>query len=39
VRNFGFTKLPELIEKFKDRYEIKKYKGKGTVNIIAYRCK
>jgi len=32
-------KLPKLIEAFPDRYEIKKYQGKGTVLIIAYRCK
>lgn len=39
VRTFGFLKLPKLIEEFPDRYEIKKYQGKGTVTIIAYRCK
>ena len=39
VRTFGYLKLPKLIEAFPDRYEIKKYKGKGTVLIIAYRCK
>ena len=39
VRTFGYLKLPKLIEAFPDRYEIKKYQGKGTVLIIAYRCK
>ena len=39
VRTFGYLKLPKLIEDFPDRYEIKKYQGKGTVLIIAYRCK
>lgn len=37
-RTYGFTKLPELVEEYPDRYEIKRYKGKGTVTIIAYRC-
>ena len=39
VRTFGYLKLPKLIEDFPERYEIKKYQGKGTVLIIAYRCK
>nr|WP_315104243.1 NYN domain-containing protein [uncultured Catonella sp.] len=39
VRTFGYLKLPKLIEAFPERYEIKKYQGKGTVLIIAYRCK
>ena len=39
VRTFGYTKLPELIKAFPDKYEIKKYHGKGTVLIIAYKCK
>lgn len=38
VRSFGFTKLPKLIEAFPERYEMKKYRGKGKVFIIAYRC-
>lgn len=38
VRSFGFTKLPKLIEAFPDRYEMTKYRGKGKVFIIAYRC-
>lgn len=37
VRIFGFSKLPDLIGSFPSKYEMKKYKGKGTVNIIAYR--
>ncbi len=36
-RSYGFSKLPELIKSLKDDYEVKKYKGKGTVYIIAYR--
>jgi hypothetical protein len=39
AKNFGFSKLPELIASLADFYEMKKYKGKGTVNIIAYRKK
>ena len=37
-RMYGFEKLPDLIDAFPDRYEIKRYKGKGTVTIVAYRC-
>lgn len=37
-RIYGFDKLPELLERFPEKYEIKRYKGKGTVTIIAYRC-
>jgi uncharacterized LabA/DUF88 family protein len=36
-RAFGFSKLPDLVANFPKKYEMKKYKGKGTVNIIAYR--
>lgn len=39
VRTFGYIKLPKLIEAYPDRYEMKRYRGKGTVMIIAYRCK
>lgn len=38
VRTFGFIKLPSLIENFPEKYEIKRYPGKGTVTIIAYKC-
>lgn len=38
-RTFGYSKLPDLIASFPHKYEMKKYKGKGTVNIIAYRKK
>ncbi|MCR5732744.1 MAG: NYN domain-containing protein [Sphaerochaetaceae bacterium] len=34
---YGFDKLPDLIEAYPDRYEIKRYKNKRT-NIVAYRC-
>ena len=39
VRTFGYLKLPKLIEAFPEKYDITKYQGKGTVQIIAYRCK
>ena len=39
VRTFGYVKLPKLIEDFPDKYEMKRYPGKGTVTIVAYRCK
>lgn len=38
VRTYGYIKLPKLIEAYPDKYEMIKYKGKGTVNIIAYKC-
>ncbi len=38
-RSYGVTKLPELIAKLNKVFEMKKYKGKGTVNIVAYRPK
>ena len=34
----GYVKLPELIEAFPKRYSMKRYPGKGTVTIIAYKC-
>jgi uncharacterized LabA/DUF88 family protein len=37
-RTYGYVKLPELIADFPKKYEIKKYPGKGTVTIIAYKC-
>lgn len=38
VRSYGYIKLPKLIEDFPEKYEIKRYPGKGTVTIIAYKC-
>jgi uncharacterized LabA/DUF88 family protein len=34
---YGFAKLPQLLEKFPKKYEMKRYKGKGST-IIAYKC-
>lgn len=39
ARSYGFVKLPDLIKAFPDKYEMTHYSGKGTVKIIAYRCK
>ena len=39
TRTYGFLKLPQLIEAFPDKYEMKRYPGKGTVTIVAYRCR
>lgn len=39
VRTFGYVKLAKLIQDFPDKYEMKRYPGKGTVTIVAYRCK
>ncbi|MDY4609007.1 MAG: NYN domain-containing protein [Sphaerochaetaceae bacterium] len=35
---YGYAKLPKLVAAFPERYQMKKYKGKGRANIIAYRC-
>jgi uncharacterized protein (TIGR00288 family) len=37
-RTYGYSKLPDLLAAYPRKYEIKKYRGKGTVNIVAYRC-
>ena len=37
-RTYGVTKIPELISKI-DIFEMTKFKGKGIVNIVAYRPK
>lgn len=37
-RTYGYVKLPDLIEAFPKRYAMKRYPGKGTVTIIAYKC-
>lgn len=39
VRTFGYEKLPKFLEDFPEKYEMIKYRGKGKVNIIAYRCR
>ncbi|SFB91840.1 TIGR00288 family protein [Marinospirillum celere] len=38
-RTYGATKLPEIIQNLRSDFEMKKYKGKGTVNIVAYKPK
>jgi len=39
VRSYGYSKLPKFIEAYPEIYDIKKYPGKGTVIIVAYKCK
>ncbi len=39
VRTYGYSKLTKLIANFPDKYDLKRYEGKGTVTIVAYRCK
>ena len=39
IQSYGVKKIPEYLEKNSNRYEITRYKGKGVVNIIAYRIK
>lgn len=36
-RAYGFSKLPELIKSLSGDFIMKKVKGKGTVNIVAYK--
>lgn len=38
ARTYGYLKLPDLLAAFPKKYQIKKFPGKGTVTIIAYRC-
>lgn len=38
-RTYGVSKFPEIIAILDKYFEMKKYKGKGTVNIVAYRLK
>lgn len=39
AKNYGFLKLPDLLTAFPEKYETKKYPGKGKVNIFAYKLK
>ena len=38
ARTYGYVKLPDLIEAFPKKYAMKRYPGKGTETIIAYKC-
>lgn len=38
-RSYGVTKLPEIIQSLSKEFEMKKYKGKGTVNVVAFKPK
>ena len=33
-----FSDLPELLAAFPNKYQIKRYEGKGGATIIAYKC-
>lgn len=37
-RTYGFFKLPALLEAYPEKYKIKRYAGKGSVTIVAYKC-
>lgn len=39
ICHYGYSKLPELIQAYPDLYEYKRYQGKGSVIIFAYRVK
>lgn len=36
---YGYSKLPDLLRAFPEKYETKTYPGKGTVTIFAYKLK
>lgn len=36
-RTYGATKLPEIISGLENEFEMTKFKGKGNVNIVAYK--
>ncbi len=36
-RSYGATKLTEIIAQLNDEFEMKKYKGKGAGNVIAFK--
>ncbi|MDX1302776.1 NYN domain-containing protein [Photobacterium sp.] len=38
-KNYNVNKLPEIIERLSEHFKMKKYKGKGSVHIIAYQSK
>lgn len=37
-RTYGHTKLSQLLEAFPDKYEVKRYQGKGPATIVVFRC-
>jgi uncharacterized LabA/DUF88 family protein len=39
TRTYGYIKLPDFIKSLSDIYEIKRFSGKGTVTIVAYKRK
>lgn len=38
LRTFGYIKLTQMLDAFPEKYQVNKYKGKGKVNIIVYKC-
>lgn len=38
-RSYGATKITDIIASLSNEFEMKKYKGKGTGNIVAYKAK
>ncbi len=37
-RTYGFSKLTDMLAAYPKKYEMKKYHGKGSANIVAYKC-
>jgi ABC-type sugar transport system substrate-binding protein len=37
-RTYGYSKLTDMLAAYPNKYEMKRYHGKGAANIVAYRC-
>lgn len=37
-RTYGYSKLTDLLAAYPEKYKMKKYPGKGAVNIVVYKC-
>ncbi len=37
-KTYGYSKLPDLLKAFPEKYQTETYPGKGTVTIFAYKC-
>ncbi len=38
VKNYGYTKIPEILASFPNKYKMERRPGKGTTTIIVYQC-
>lgn len=37
-RTYGYSKLTDMLAAYPNKYEMKRYHGKGAANIVAYKC-